>query len=325
MAQNKPKVHFDSVDLLRGLAALVVGFYHFSDYFLQKTNPLSIAFAKGYLGVEAFFVISGFVIPYSFAAKGYTIRQFWSVFIKRIVRIEPAYWASIGLMMLKDTFVNVVFYTQLPVFSIYNLFLHVFHANAIMHEAWMRGIYWTLAIDWQFYLLVCGTFFLINRTEWWARWLVYAFFAYAHWYAPYEWLPYHIAPFGAGVILFHYYRGYMTQQELAIALPALILVHYDGFDYTHGLATALSCAVILCFKKVGSWGKFLGKISYSFYLTHIFSGWAIVSGAAMMTKNETYLTIAVVIGIAFSVLFAHWFYNRVEKPTLDWVKRVGNS
>jgi peptidoglycan/LPS O-acetylase OafA/YrhL len=314
--------HFDSIDLLRGMAAIVVAFFHFTDFFLPKTNLLNWSSRYGYLGVEAFFVISGMVVPLSLAQRGYSLRQFGSVFLKRIIRIEPAYWASIALMLSKDTIISLYYTGHFPGHSNWNIFLHIFHANAICFEPWIRGIYWTLAIDWQFYLLVCLTFSILNRREWWFRYPIYAAFAYAHFYGPYEWLPYHITPFGAGFILFHYYRGYIDDRELAIVLPAMLLMHYRGFDITHCLATTLSCGIILFIKNVPNLGKFLGKISYSFYLTHILTGWALLSGLSMQTNNEMLMTIGIFIAIAFSFVCAYFFYNLVEKPTLKWAKKV---
>ncbi len=317
-----PTQHFESIDLLRGLTAIVVAFYHFSDFFLPKTNWLHRAFSEGYLGVEAFFVISGMVIPLSFAQKNYSIAQFRTVVTKRIIRIEPAYWASIGLMIFIDVFGRLYERGEWPNFNGFNLFLHIFHANALFNEAWLRGIYWTLAIDWQFYLVVCLAFPLFNRTELWARYPLYALFLVGHWAAPYAWLPYHIVPFGAGVVLFHYYRGYANRWELAAILAALLFAHLKAFNYEHCLATALSVGIILFIKEVGKIGKFLGKISYSYYLTHVFSGWTLLNGLAMLTKDPTILTIGVFVAVLISIPFAQWFYSKVEEPTMAWAKKV---
>ena len=317
-----PTQHFESIDLLRGLTAIIVAFYHFSDFFLPKTNWLHSAFAQGYLGVEAFFVISGLVIPLSFAQKNYNIGQFKTVVTKRIIRIEPAYWASIVLMILIDVFGRLYERGEWPHFSVFNLFLHIFHANAVFNESWLRGIYWTLAIDWQFYLVVCLAFPLFNRSEFWARYPLYAVFLGGHWLAPYAWLPYHIVPFGAGVVLFHYYRGYANRWELATILAALLFAHFKAFNYEHCLATAISVGIILFVKKVGNIGKFLGKISYSYYLTHVFSGWTLLNGLAMLTKDPTILTIGVFVAVLISIPFAQWFYNQVEQPTIMWAKGV---
>jgi peptidoglycan/LPS O-acetylase OafA/YrhL len=322
LSNTPPTQHFESIDLLRGLTAIVVAFYHFSNFFLPKTNWLHRAFSEGYLGVEAFFVISGMVIPLSFAQKNYDIMQFKSVVTKRIIRIEPAYWASIGLMILIDVFGRLYERGEWPNFNGFNLFLHIFHANAVFNEPWLRGIYWTLAIDWQFYLVVCLAFPLFNRAEFWARYPLYAVFLGGHWLSPYAWLPYHIVPFGAGVALFHYYRGYANRWELAAILAALLFAHFKAFNYEHCLATAISVAIILFVKEVGSIGKILGKISYSYYLTHVFSGWTLLNGLAMLTKDPTILTIGVFIAVLISIPFAQWFYNKVEQPTMAWAKKV---
>ena len=315
------KHHFHSIGLLRGLAALTVAFYHYTDFFLPKTHPLSISFAHGYLGVEAFFVISGMIVPYSLAQKGYSIRQFGKQLVSRIIRIEPAYWASIVLMLMKDASVWFIKADKWIELQPYNLFLHVFHANAIMHEPWLRGIYWTLAIDWQFYLVVLTVFALFNRREWWIRYPIYALFAFGHWYFPYEWLPYHVASFGAGFILFHYYRGYIDEKELAIVLPALLLMHYRGFDWRHCLATAIPCAIILFVNAEWKWAKFIGKTSYSFYLTHVVSGWLLLDGAAEIANdNGWFMGSAVIVAVGFSLFFAKYFYDWVEEPTLKWAK-----
>lgn len=318
---SQQKQHFHSIDLLRGLAALTVAFYHYTDFFLAKTHPLSIFCHYGYLGVEAFFVISGMVIPYSLSLKGYTIRQFGRQFVSRIIRIEPAYWASIVLMLMKDASVWFVKADKWIELDFYNLFLHVFHFNAIMHEPWLRGIYWTLAIDWQFYIVLLLFFALFNRREWWIRYPIYALFAFGHWYFPYEWLPYHVASFGAGYILFQYYRGYIGQKELAIILPAMLLMHYRGFDMTHCLATAIPCAIILFINKEWNWSKFIGKTSYSFYLTHVVTGWLLLDGAAEIAgENGWFMGTAIFVAVAFSLLFSKYFYDWVEEPTIQWGK-----
>ena len=313
--------YYESVDLLRGLAAITVGFYHFTNGFLPPTAWLHTLFSHGYLAVEAFFVMSGMIIPLSFAQKGYTISQFKNAFLKRIVRIEPAYWASIVLFIAQDIITNFDRLHTITYFSFSNFFLHIFHANAIFHEPWLRDIYWTLALDWQFYLLLCVSFSLINRREWWVRYPIYALFAFAHSYTSNEWLPYNAIPFGVGLVLFHYYRGYIQKLELGFILSALLFMHFKTFGYEHLLATAISCSIILFIKRVGSIGKFLGKISYSFYLTHLLTGWPLLSGLILLTKNTNCLTIGIFISIGVSVYGAKWFYDLVEKPTLAWAKR----
>jgi peptidoglycan/LPS O-acetylase OafA/YrhL len=70
--------HVSGLAILRGLAALSVGLYHYTGAVLPKLHlPAAYAlFKNGWLGVDVFFVISGFVIPYSLLGKNYSPRKF---------------------------------------------------------------------------------------------------------------------------------------------------------------------------------------------------------------------------------------------------------
>ena len=317
------KQHFPSIDLLRGLAALTVAFYHYSNFFLPETNPLNFLFARGYLSVQSFFVISGVVVPYSLAQKNYSIRQIGSLFVGRAIRIEVAYWASIALVLFLDACAWYQNIWQWPGMKLYDVFLHFFHLNGIMHQPWLRAIYWTLAIDWQFYIFALLVFPLLNRREWWIRYAFYALFACRFWAQPlYVWLPYHLSAFGAGVMLFHYYQGFMGKKELAIALMVGLGIHHYQIDWELCAATVLPCAIILFVNKEWSWAKFLGKTSYSFYLTHISTGWMLLNGVVRYCgkDNEWLMSVVIFVAVAFSLFFANYFYKWVEVPTLKWGK-----
>ncbi|HEY0172641.1 MAG TPA: acyltransferase family protein, partial [Pyrinomonadaceae bacterium] len=91
-----------TVDAMRGLASLAVCWFH-----LTNGNPnflsdglLKASGAHGWLGVEAFFVISGFVIPYSLYRTGYRLNDYPRFLYKRIVRLDPPYLLSIALILL---------------------------------------------------------------------------------------------------------------------------------------------------------------------------------------------------------------------------------
>ena len=320
---SQQKHHFHSIDLLRGMAALIVAFYHYTNFFLPETNLFNFICARGYLGVEAFFVISGLVVPYSMAQKKYSLRHIGRQFVSRAIRIEPAYWASIVMMLLIDASMWYP-YPKKWLYSLdfYNLGLHLVHANAIMHQSWVRAIYWTLAIDWQFYIFALLTFPLMNRREWWIRYVFYAFFAFRFWSTPYELLPYHASSFGVGFMLFHYYMGYMGRKELLLVLSAFLYIHFHDIEWQIGVATILPGAIIYFINAEWSWAKFIGKMSYSFYLTHIGSGWMLLHGATKYYKDNHWVMGAMVfVAVGFSMLFAKFFYDWVEEPTLNWVKK----
>ncbi|MGN1045462.1 MAG: acyltransferase family protein [Candidatus Cryptobacteroides sp.] len=80
------KQHYILLDGLRGVAALMVVCYHFFEGF--ATSPADQKFNHGYLAVDFFFVLSGFVIGYAYDDrwKSMKVKEF---FRRRIVRLHP--------------------------------------------------------------------------------------------------------------------------------------------------------------------------------------------------------------------------------------------
>ena len=64
-----------NLDLLRGVAALAVCLFHFDYDGALGIPSVSHVLSYGYLGVQMFFVISGFIIPYSMLRSGYRIKN----------------------------------------------------------------------------------------------------------------------------------------------------------------------------------------------------------------------------------------------------------
>ena len=87
-----PASRLASLQILRGLAAWIVVFHHFMQLFFnfQCSHWLSCFVAqRGNVGVDVFFVISGFVMVVTTHGRGMTPRTFAA---KRVARIVPAYW-----------------------------------------------------------------------------------------------------------------------------------------------------------------------------------------------------------------------------------------
>src|SRR3978361_1269596 len=94
----------EAVEVLRGVAAFSVMWFHLTNGnldFLAPDSWLKASGTYGYLGVQLFFVISGFIIPYSLSLRSYKIRTDGLGFLcRRIVRIEPAYICSLLLVVV---------------------------------------------------------------------------------------------------------------------------------------------------------------------------------------------------------------------------------
>lgn len=103
---RKAPVRFYEIDLLRFIAAISVVFFHYTYRGYAADNYSPIPFLEighftryGYLGVQLFFVVSGYVILLS--VQGKTLRQF---FLSRITRLYPAFWVAVTLTFLVKHF-----------------------------------------------------------------------------------------------------------------------------------------------------------------------------------------------------------------------------
>lgn len=170
------------LDIARGIAAMSVFLFHFRDA-LGQSLPLLAQLAKyGSLGVALFFVVSGYVITAS--AEGTRKGSSSPIrFLKRrFLRIYPPFWASIvvvlatpfalaALSFLKSgEFVNpaqpALALGAIDWLGIVTL-ASAFNApdgDIQAQFSVVNSVYWTLAIEFQFYLcvfvaLLLGKFF----------------------------------------------------------------------------------------------------------------------------------------------------------------------
>ena len=86
-AFSDSKPHYELLDGLRGVAALLVVWYHLFEAF--ATSPFDQRFNHGYLAVDFFFLLSGFVIGYAYDerwGRGLRMRDFIK---RRLIRLHP--------------------------------------------------------------------------------------------------------------------------------------------------------------------------------------------------------------------------------------------
>ena len=84
-ADSKP--HYELLDGLRGVAALVVIWDHIFEAF--ATSPVDQHVNHGYLAVDFFFILSGFVIGYAYDDRWKTSLTTKSFFKRRLIRLHP--------------------------------------------------------------------------------------------------------------------------------------------------------------------------------------------------------------------------------------------
>ncbi|WP_440056601.1 acyltransferase family protein (plasmid) [Pseudoalteromonas sp. T1lg65] len=143
---------FYEIDLLRFLCALGVVIFHYTytahmEGFAPIADfPLLREFTRyAYMGINFFFVISGFVILMSVSSRSL------AHFLKsRFIRLFPAYWAALLLTTLVTLYIGGDKFTVSPAQFIANITM----VNEAMNYAPIDSAYWTLYIEIKFYLFM---------------------------------------------------------------------------------------------------------------------------------------------------------------------------
>lgn len=147
-----------AIDGLRLVAALAVLAYHYTvawridgvhvpEHFLPTTVHVSI---YGFLGVELFFLISGFVICMS--SWGRSLGEF---FASRVSRLYPAYWAAVlitGAVALAFPIRGGTIEAGRP--AIIDILVNLTMLQQPLGHSAIDAVYWTLFVELKFYLIM---------------------------------------------------------------------------------------------------------------------------------------------------------------------------
>ncbi len=340
---KKETVHVGALDHLRGLAALFVCLYHFSAETLPKlTNEtLKAMWSWGYNGVTIFFVISGFVIPFAMIQSRYEWRQFAQFMGKRIVRICPPSWVIIALTIgqwviahkyLHSTVGHMNLLNAKDVF--YNMFYLVPLAGLGM-DNWFNGVFWTLAVEFQYYILLALAFPLFAHSRTWLIVLCVGSLVPNFWLTPLiqasmgvgeetRFVMANLSLFWLGIVLCLGMCGRLRQSEMWIGFVVLTLV--VGFQLAW-IKAAFGAATFV-FIRYATFRNpvtaHLGKISYSLYLVHIVLGTTLEGVLVRVVYPETVwqqvsmLFLIVLLTIAGATVF----YHLVEAPCIQLTKKL---
>ena len=81
------KGHFEILDGLRGVAAVAVVIFHTFEAYADD-NRFKQILNHGYLAVDFFFLLSGFVVAYAYDDRWETMSQ-WNFYKRRLIRLQP--------------------------------------------------------------------------------------------------------------------------------------------------------------------------------------------------------------------------------------------
>jgi peptidoglycan/LPS O-acetylase OafA/YrhL len=327
--------HLHELDLLRGFACLVVVAFHFLArgqaagwVHAAPPEPMGQLAMYGYLGVQLFFMISGFVIFMS--AEGTDLRGFAA---SRAARLYPALWVA------APPTAAAAWWLQDPRFQVSGatLLLNLTLVPQWFGAEFVDGSYWSLAVELQFYLLIAlalQTKLLQHIEKLLIPWLLLAALDLMRPMYPLErWLAVDYAAFfSAGICAYR-----IRQQGADVPRVVLMGVSYvialgntlrgaekvrvqDGLALADGWTLLIVSLFFLLFILIAAnrlrlpawrWTAWAGALTYPVYLLHQNLGyllieqthrwhWPLLLGIAA--------TVAVIIALAWCV---HW---QVERP-----------
>lgn len=334
MLPEKTEQRIETVDWLRGLAALAVCWFHLThgNRKFPEAGWVRASGALGWLGFEAFFVISGFILPYSLHRGGYTLRGFPTFLAKRVIRLDPPYLASIAITLGLWWASSLVpaFSGKGPTIIWPQLLLHLGYLNAFFGYKWYNLVYWTLAIEFQFYLLIAVLFPLLVERRAWCRVLTVGLLCATSLACDNASLVFHhMGMFTIGMATFQFRAGMLSRGTYLLLVAAMACVAGSAIGATNTIAaqvaiTGAATGFVIAFVRVRPWRPmmFLGAISYSLYLMHGPFGGRVVNLAARSTHTPGTQIPLLLAALAVSIAAAWALYMCVERPAQRWASRL---
>ena len=303
------------------MAALSVCLFHFINTtvgFVGNKYILRLTFV-GQAGVNLFFVISGFIIPWAMYHSNYKFKNFFTFFYKRLLRLEPVYIASvviaIALFFIRQKYIAKI--ESQSFISTNQILLHIGYLIPFFKNyQWLNMVYWTLAIEFQYYILIGLLFSLILKSTLISRCIIYVAAMFAtylfNWEFIFNWLPIFIL----GILLFLYKIKYIKKVEYYVATLVILVFCFFRFSIDVALFSAIPVIFILYFSNIKIIGlHFFGKFSYSFYLMHALIGTSFVNFFSHKCISPTQKITVILLGVFISTASAWVVYILVEKPT----------
>ncbi|MGF1533881.1 MAG: acyltransferase family protein [Bernardetiaceae bacterium] len=319
------------LNTLRAVAAISVMLHHHlftTRLELSAYHPLHI-FVYGNQGVTIFFVISGFVIPYAMIRKGYRFSSVHRFLAKRLMRLEPPYLASLVLGVVFHHIRHLNPYgtgiDTRP--DVETILWHLGYLIPWVGGKWIIGVYWSLAVEFQYYFFMAIAFLLVCHTKYWYRLLGYALVAYVSvgFIVRFNnnFLPSYLPLFLMGIVLCTYHVRRIARLELA----GVLLLSLGLSWYCRGIETTIfalvTVLVILVFENYEHrYLNFFAKISYSLYLLHTITGDPFLNFVAPRFAPWVGEWILLPVAVGISTGAAYLMYCWVERPSMRLAARI---
>jgi peptidoglycan/LPS O-acetylase OafA/YrhL len=329
------------LDFVRGIAAFAVLVQHTGETLWPSINWATHQYVNvGRFGVVAFFLVSGFIIPFSLE-RGGSVRRFW---IGRFFRLYPLYWVSlIGILVIYQ-FRHDALTQEFQAHTVLNAVVNFTMIQELVGIPHAIGLYYTLTVELVFYTL-CAVLFAVGLLRRSVRnaWVVLGGsfvvgtivpFAIGH-RAPMAGL-FYVSSMFIGTVVYRYSIGsarLVDVQALVVAVGLFGLVgcyvnyvHFtdlndsDPFTF-RGATIAWSIAYLFFFGAFAMRGErfpspflWLGRISYSLYLVHPL--------IVVLVMHWTVRPLAMLVVMIVSLVLAEATFRYIEVPFQELGRRL---
>ena len=210
----KADTYLPILNFLRGAAAIGICTIHTSHLLNINSYQITRLLEFGAVGVPIFFIISGFIVPYSLWNSNYKITDFFKFIIKRLARINPPYIAIIIICLLLGY----------P-FNLTKIFFNVLYLVPFSDETWYLGIFWTLGVEFQFYVIVGLCFKFIKHSNIYLLLTILLVFTSIGYFLPinkeYAFIFRHAHYFCIGIIALLFNKKRITKSQFLVLLSII--------------------------------------------------------------------------------------------------------
>lgn len=352
LVSQKSKPHFHVLDGLRGIAALVVLVFHFLEL-IYPGNYVGNPLGHGYLAVDFFFCLSGFVVAYAYDGRIEKIGV-KGFFINRLIRLHPfvifgtvigliAYFADPAVPELssigwtKITMATIASIILIPVIALPNRWDCIFPLNG---TAWSLFSEYFISVVYALILVRIGKKMLIallllsaivifyesHRAGWlsigWGFGNISGAFTRV------------IYSFTAGLAVFRF--NLIIKNKGGFLFSALLLIGVFIFPHAHNDWIRESILVVFVFPLIVAFGagakagvritkfcKLIGDLSYPIYMTHISSIFFyfnyLVAHPDLSMGRKFFIALMLII---INILFAYFAMKYFDEPVRKWLTRI---
>ena len=311
------------INNLRGIAALLVCLFHFvfsTKNYITNQQILDV-FYFGQYGVQLFFIISGIVIPLSLLKSNYTLLKFPSFFLKRIIRIEPPYLVALSIAILIIIIrgnVSKLNYTQIA--------LHIGYLIPFFLDeyAWLNEVFWTLAIEFQYYLIISVLIVLLTNNTFIGRLTFYLIFLLMPFlYSNSNFFPFYAPMFLIGILWCLFFLTKINSLEFICLLVASVSVTFFKIGHIDAFIGLFTIIFIHFLKNYSNkLLLFFGNISYTMYLIHPLIGASCINILSHKFALSWQKPIVIIVGFVVTTVSSYILYLIIEKPTQSLSKKI---